>query len=83
MLLNVVKPGATTARPAINFISADARHSAIGSARAMLMVTRSYAVRHGCGPLAGLMRGTGLYPVYQPIVSLLSDGIILFLFENL
>ena len=34
------------------------------------MVTRSYAVRRGCGPLAGLMRGTGLYPVYQPIVSL-------------
>src|SRR5665811_843204 len=35
----------------------------------------SHAVRHGCGPLAGLMRGTGLYPVYQPIVSLL-DGAI-------
>lgn len=39
------------------------------------MVARSYAVRRGCGPLAALMRGTGLHPVYQPIVSLL-DGAI-------
>src|SRR5450830_135508 len=75
MLLNMVQPGAATARPAINFNSADARDRPIGSARSMLMVTRSYAVRRGCGPLAGLMRGTGLYPVYQPIVSLL-DGAI-------
>jgi len=75
MLLNMVQPGAATARPAINFNSADARDRSIGSARSMLMVTRSYAVRRGCGPLAGLMRGTGLYPVYQPIVSLL-DGAI-------
>ncbi|WP_296529233.1 EAL domain-containing protein [Rhodoferax sp.] len=41
----------------------------------MLMVTRSPAVRRGVGPLAHLMRGPGLYPVYQPIVSLLDGSI--------
>jgi len=35
----------------------------------------SSAVRRGRGPLAGLMRNSGLYPVFQPIVSL-GDGAI-------
>lgn len=45
------------------------------SARSMPMVMRSNAVRRGRGPLAGLMRGNALYPVFQPIVSL-RDGAI-------
>lgn len=39
------------------------------------MVMRSNAVRRGRGPLACLMRSKGLYPVFQPIVSL-RDGAI-------
>lgn len=45
------------------------------SAKCMPMVMHSNAVRRGRGPLAGLMRSKGLYPVFQPIVSL-RDGAI-------
>ena len=41
----------------------------------MPVALRSDAVRRGRGPLAGLMRGNALYPVYQPIVSLLDGSI--------
>ncbi len=41
----------------------------------MPAVMHSNVVRRGRGPLAGLMRGNGLFPVFQPIVSL-SDGAI-------
>ena len=74
MLLNTVQPGTAAARPVIGFSPADTNHGATGSAGPMLM-THSAAVRNGRGPLATLMRSKGLYPVYQPIVSLL-DGAI-------
>ncbi len=45
-------------------------------AQALSLSTRSQAtVRKGRGPLAALLRTGGLYPVFQPIVSL-SDGAI-------
>ena len=45
------------------------------SARLTPINLHSNAVRRGRGPLAGLMRSSGLYPVFQPIVSL-GDGAI-------
>lgn len=39
------------------------------------MLMRSGAVLRGRGPLAGLMRGNALYPLFQPIISL-GDGSI-------
>lgn len=45
------------------------------STKLMPIALRAHAVRRGRGPLAGLMRGNQLYPVYQPIVSL-RDGAI-------
>jgi len=75
MPLTMNPAAAASAGPAPHFISKDARHARPGSARSMLMVTRSPAVRRGVGPLAHLMRGPGLYPVYQPIVSLLDGSI--------
>lgn len=39
------------------------------------MIMRSSLVRRGKGALAGLMRGNGLHPVFQPIVSLRDGGI--------
>ena len=41
----------------------------------MRLVQRSGVVHSGPGPLAALLRGGGLYPVYQPIVSLRDGGI--------
>ena len=45
------------------------------NAKVFPIALHSNAVRRGRGPLAGLMRSSGLYPVFQPIVSL-RDGAI-------
>jgi diguanylate cyclase (GGDEF)-like protein len=51
----------------------DRRHGA--GLRPVPTALLSTAARRGRGPLASLMRGNGLYPVFQPIVSL-RDGTI-------
>jgi diguanylate cyclase (GGDEF)-like protein len=66
---------AATARPLMAPDPADLARGQGTYARSAAMAMHSYAVRRGRGPLAGLMRANGLYPVFQPIVSL-GDGAI-------
>jgi len=66
---------AMTAIPAMESFSVDLARRLGTGAKLMPIALRSNAVRRGRGPLAGLMRSNGLYPVYQPIVSLLDGSI--------
>lgn len=70
--MSLVRLAATAAIPAIEFYPIGLEQR---SGKCMPMVMRSNAVRRGRGPLADLMRSKGLYPVFQPIVSL-RDGAI-------
>lgn len=51
------------------------KKSSVAHASVMTRGRGSVAVQNGKGPLASLMRGDGLYPVFQPIVAL-CDGSI-------
>ena len=73
--MSIVRLSAATAIPAIAFYPADLEQRSGASARSMPVAMRSNAVRRGRGPLAGLMRGNELYPVFQPIVSLREGSI--------
>lgn len=70
--MNIIQLAATAAIPTIEFYPIGLEQR---SGKCMPMVMRSNAVRRGRGPLADLMRSKGLYPVFQPIVSL-RDGAI-------
>ena len=64
---------AVAARSAITLCPTELERGHRASARSMPMIMRSHVVRQGKGALAALMRGKGLSPVFQPIVSL-RDG---------
>lgn len=73
--MSIFRLAATTAIPAIESYPADLARGPGTSVKLMPVAMRSNVVRRGRGPLAGLMRSNGLYPVFQPIVSL-RDGSI-------
>lgn len=73
--MSIVQLAVKTAVPAIEFYPADLKRGHGAAVRSMPTSMRSNAVQRGRGPLAGLMRNNGLYPVFQPIVSL-RDGSI-------
>ena len=73
--MSIVQLSTAPAVSAMAFFPGDPRQSPGTSARGAPVSMRSNSVRRGRGPLAGLMRGNELYPVFQPIVSL-RDGSI-------
>lgn len=73
--MSIFRLAATTAMPAMESYPADLARGPGTSVKLMPVAMRSNVVRRGRGPLAGLMRSNGLYPVFQPIVSL-RDGAI-------
>ena len=73
--MHLVQSAEAKVRPTLNSSRANLGRTKGASVGAMHMIHRSYAVRRGRGPLAGLIRDNGLSPVFQPIVSL-SDGTI-------
>lgn len=73
--MSILQLVTATAIPSMAPFLADLERGSGARAKSMPTPMHSNAVRRGRGPLAGLMRGNGLYPVFQPIVSL-GDGAI-------
>lgn len=73
--MSMTQQAVTTALPAIEFFSSVVEISPGARAKEWSMPALSNPVKRGRGALAGLIRGEGLYPVFQPIVSL-RDGSI-------
>ncbi len=71
--MNMVRLVATTAASERASFPAGLERRSTSILRPVPIALRSSTVRRGRGPLAGVMRENGLYPVFQPIVSL-RDG---------
>lgn len=71
--MTISQLAAVAARPVITPCPSALERGHRAGARSMPMIMRSDVVRRGKGALAALMRGNGLHPVFQPIVSL-CDG---------